>query len=675
MIYATAYAIAAFAYLLMSLVLLAMGWRRLQTRLLVLATALHGAWALGAGLLGGAGGRLFTEISFTAHYTAWILFFAFLFPPPRSGFPRVAMLIAPLLLLGKAIAPFLAGIGPQSFARIVMITDLGSLVLFLLIALAAWQSAGESERWSLKFLAFPLGALGIYDLFLYTQGFAFPVVGADFFQVRGPLNLIAFPLIAIAAWRYKPWRLELRVSRQVALYSLALMGLGLYLVLVAAVALLLRRFPAADIVPLQVGLLFTALLLFAFLVTSGTVRARMRLFLARHFYARKYDYAHEWRRFMHTLAIEAEAAPLENRIIRACADLLEVPGGALWLRDDTGMHLAAVWNHRPRALDVGQDDLSCLWSEDGRPRCLHGKPLAASAFGADRDAWMVVPLAHESTLVGCLVLTRPRVRQEIDIEDEELVLLVARQCASFLAEKGATAALEEARQFARFNRQYAFVAHDLKNIISQLSMMMKNFDRHAGNPAFQKDMIETVRHAVTRMEGLLDRMTRLAAGQGAPDAPEIVTLDDFLRAELAGRAGGDMAPVAYHVTPDCAGLAVRLVPDRLRAVIDHLLANAREAAGPEGKLAVRLARNGRHAIIDVIDDGPGMSEDFIRERLFTPFRSTKARGLGVGAYQCREFAREMGGELEVISSPGSGTTMRLRLPAFEIDREQGNETT
>jgi signal transduction histidine kinase len=81
-------------------------------------------------------------------------------------------------------------------------------------------------------------------------------------------------------------------------------------------------------------------------------------------------------------------------------------------------------------------------------------------------------------------------------------------------------------------------------------------------------------------------------------------------------------------------------------------------------------------IVEVGDDGPGMSADFIHERLFAPFHSNKHGGFGVGVYQCREFARERGGDLDVISSPGSGTTMRLRLPVVARAEEPGEvETT
>ena len=60
-----------------------------------------------------------------------------------------------------------------------------------------------------------------------------------------------------------------------------------------------------------------------------------------------------------------------------------------------------------------------------------------------------------------------------------------------------------------------------------------------------------------------------------------------------------------------------------------------------------------------------MSQEMIRERLLHPFRSTKPSGFGLGLYECRELARELGGELSIDSAPGRGTVARLRLPLAE----------
>jgi signal transduction histidine kinase len=102
--------------------------------------------------------------------------------------------------------------------------------------------------------------------------------------------------------------------------------------------------------------------------------------------------------------------------------------------------------------------------------------------------------------------------------------------------------------------------------------------------------------------------------------------------------------------------------NRLRATVGHIVQNALDVSKRDGVIRISLATSGAQALVEVSDDGPGMDPDFVRTELFKPFRSTKESGLGIGAYQCRDYARELGGDIEVVSSPGSGTTMRILLP-------------
>jgi signal transduction histidine kinase len=110
---------------------------------------------------------------------------------------------------------------------------------------------------------------------------------------------------------------------------------------------------------------------------------------------------------------------------------------------------------------------------------------------------------------------------------------------------------------------------------------------------------------------------------------------------------------------------VTIAPERLRSALTHLVQNAVEAAPPGDRVVVRSRRRGRQFEIDVVDHGNGMDETFIRDELFLPFRSTKAGGYGIGAFQTRELIRMAGGEIEVSSRPGFGTTMRITLPLAE----------
>ncbi len=105
-------------------------------------------------------------------------------------------------------------------------------------------------------------------------------------------------------------------------------------------------------------------------------------------------------------------------------------------------------------------------------------------------------------------------------------------------------------------------------------------------------------------------------------------------------------------------------------MIGHLVQNAAEATTGDGHIWVRARREGEQAVIEVEDDGKGMSERFIRESLFRPFASTKEHGMGIGTFESREYIRELGGRLEVASREREGTTFRIVL-APRIERAGG----
>jgi signal transduction histidine kinase len=113
------------------------------------------------------------------------------------------------------------------------------------------------------------------------------------------------------------------------------------------------------------------------------------------------------------------------------------------------------------------------------------------------------------------------------------------------------------------------------------------------------------------------------------------------------------------------GLTVLADRERLERVLGHLIQNAIEATPRDGSVAITLSRRGERALIAITDTGDGMSEEFIRERLFKPFESTKAAGMGIGAFESREYIRELGGQLEVISRQPAGTTFNVILPLHQ----------
>jgi signal transduction histidine kinase len=129
---------------------------------------------------------------------------------------------------------------------------------------------------------------------------------------------------------------------------------------------------------------------------------------------------------------------------------------------------------------------------------------------------------------------------------------------------------------------------------------------------------------------------------------------------VRARAAAQPVPVL-----ECAEAELRVLaePDRLASVLEHLVQNAQDATPPDGRVSVRVKCQDASAVLEIADTGCGMDAHFISERLFRPFDTTKGNaGMGVGVYESREFVIDAGGDLDVTSTPGQGTTFRVRLP-------------
>jgi len=258
-------------------------------------------------------------------------------------------------------------------------------------------------------------------------------------------------------------------------------------------------------------------------------------------------------------------------------------------------------------------------------------------------------------------LARARARMDVNWEVNDLLKTAGRQAASFLAQMQATEALLEVRKFDAFNRMSAFVVHDLKNVVTQLSLMMKNAQRLRNNPEFQQDMLMTVENSLDRMRQL---MLQLREGATPPGTVVGVDLEQIARrmATAATERGRLLeVDVAQPVVTRGHG-------ERIERIVGHMVQNALDATSLDGRVWLKLDRVAGQAMIEVGDTGQGMTEEFVRERLFKPFQTTKKAGMGIGAYESFQYVQELGGKIEVSSKVNVGTTITMLLPLFEIQR-------
>lgn len=590
--------------------------------------------------------------------------------------------VATVLIAVGVVAQGMTFFGVDFFylpQRLALFDALAMTVFMLVLVEQLFRNIDSGWLWGIKPLCIGLGGAALYDLYLFSDALLFNRIDADAFSIRGFVHALAVPMVAVSAIRSRDWKTRVVLSQRAALQSVTLVAVGVYLLFMAAAGYYVRYFGGDWGRAFQLALLFAALLGLGMLTLSGSMQAKFRVLVGKHFFSYRYDYREEWLRFTSTLSSQAGNSEMGQHVVEGLGNMVESPAGALWLKEPSGRFYAQAgnWNMPVSTATEEAGSTLCQFLLDSGwvinleeyrslPRRYDGLVLPAWLIEVP-NAWLVVPLATGNELIGFVVLATARTKLDVNWEVNDLLKTAGRQAGAFLGQMQATEALLEVRKFDAFNRMSAFVVHDLKNIVAQLSLMLKNAERHRDNPEFQQDMLMTVEHSVERMRQL---MMQLREGATPVDSPRGVDLGDVIRRIQAAKRGqGREVEIVDIVGNAGIELAGKLVAkghvDRIERVIGHVVQNALDATEQGGQVKIKLAREASQALITVSDSGQGMTPDFLRERLFKPFQTTKAAGMGIGAYESFQYVQELGGKINVNSEVGVGTQVLLCLPLFD----------
>jgi putative PEP-CTERM system histidine kinase len=647
---------------------------------LAAAFAVTSAWSLAIALLGER--HLLSGLGEVARN---FFFLSFMYAIVRSakeearqrGVKAVYTVIAAVI----GLQLITAGVMPD-FARQPLVTEAllatwqvigltiaaGSLVLVHNL----YGQATPDSRWAIRLPMIALAGMWTYDLHLYTVGYLTREPVEDLLAMRGAILAALVPLFALASRRSSQWRMQL--SRAATFQSLSVLAILGYLILMMTATRALE-FAGGEWARIgQVGIIFMMTVVAVVLLPSGRMRAWARVIVAKHFFEHRYDYREEWLRFTRTVGTAAEdEAPLGERVVKALADIADAPAGLLLLADDGGrLAAAARWRWRDAAPSGTDSDAALIRFVETSGHILDLEAVRGGGFGPAEaplsapawlkgmsEAWAGVPLLHKEKLVGLVILAHPMVRRPLDWEDFDLFRAAGMQAASYLAEARGQEALANANRFDEFNRRFAFIMHDIKNLVSQLSLVARNAERHAHNPEFREDMIATLQSSVRKMNDLLARLSR-GSNNVEAEPPRRVTLSQTLHAVVEAKrrahpielgAGGDLTVIADRAS--------------LEQALTHLVQNAIDASRAGAPVRISCEARGAEAAISVADSGAGMSPEFVRTRLFQPFASTKESGFGVGAFEARALVTTMGGRIEVESREGEGSRFTILLPLGE----------
>jgi putative PEP-CTERM system histidine kinase len=551
-------------------------------------------------------------------------------------------------------------------------TAAGALVLVHNV----YGQAAPASRSHIRFAMLGLALIWIYDLNLYTVTYLGSASVARLTEWRGLAVALSAPLFAMANRKQGNWRI--RLSRAATFQSLSLLAICAYFALMAILATALRGSGVDWSSTLMIGALAAMTIGAMVLIPSARARGWVKVKLAKHLFEHRYDYRTEWLRFTETLGRAGpDTPPLSERVVRAFVDILDAPGGLLLISDGgRGLTVAdaSSWSGPNPPADALQDTAD-FWNDlEANGRVVEFEALRGGwASASDRAlpvpkwlidepaAWVGVPLLHHQRLVGLIVLAAPDYARQLDWEDFDLLRTAGNQAASSLAEALGQEALSQAQRFEEFNRRFAFILHDIKNLVSQLSLLARNAERHADNPEFRADMVATLQSSVGKMNELLARLA--PHSQARVQRIEAQPLRPILTAAIAAKRRDREVSLLGD-----ASIEALVDATALEQAVGHLLQNALDASSGE-PVVVRVSSVGSNVGIAVSDKGVGMDGEFIRNRLFEPFASTKPGGFGIGAFEARSLITAMGGRVSVDSRLGRGTTFTIILPAADAAGE------
>lgn len=551
-------------------------------------------------------------------------------------------------------------------------------LFFCLIGIVSLEQVARNTRrdheWNLKFLIIGLGIAFTYGFLMYADALLFHSTNLKLLAPQGYVYAIGAPLIAIASLRNRSHRMNVNLSRRFVFRTGTLLLAGGYLLIMGTAGYYVRFFGGEWGEVFQVFLVSAGLIALAVVSVSTQVRDSLRLAIERNLYEYKYDYRDEWLRVTRELTHANPDEQLGLRAIHALIDLLRAKSGAYWRLSNEGVLLpmtqlgAGNWNG-PLS-PTGSSSL-CRFFErfdwiidldeyQQIPDAYDGLNLSTD-LQLLTGARFIVPLPIEDRLFGVVAIGQPAEPMNLIWEDYDVLKIIARQSAGFLALHHADRVLSASKQLRAMDQLSAFVLHDLKTVSAQLGLLLRNAERHKTNPAFIDDMLKTTENAVSRMNKLVDQL-RSRDQESSKHELDLVSVIDQVVKDRAAQAP---APQLETFIPF---VSVRADAERLGSVIAHVIQNAQDATDADGTVRVRVDSTPVWAVVTVADTGHGMSPEFLDNELFAPFATTKGvAGIGVGAYQCREYIRSLGGDVSVRSQIGVGTEFTLRLPLLFAD--------
>jgi len=546
-------------------------------------------------------------------------------------------------------------------------------VLFLILNLwvlvmleQLYRSANAKARWALWPLVIALGVICVFDFILYAQATMLNQLNFDLWALRAFAATLAVPFILISTKRMKDWSVNVFISRGVVFYSSMLMIAGLYLLVMATVGYVINYIGGEWGSFISIAFVMLGGVVLVVLLITESLRRRVKVFIAKHFFANKYEYREEWLDLIEKIETTS-AESYYQMATHIMMSKLDVDAGAI-VKKFAGMPPKIEYIEGMSIDDKLNEQLLNIcyfcqnqgWIFDVQeyiksPDFYQGLSLDLSVC-QDNNIRIVVPIFIGKAFYGLFVLAGENESTQLNWEDRDLLFAISKQLGNFISLHEANDKLAESKQFDAFNRMSAFLVHDLKNIQAQLALITVNAEKHAKNPEFIEDVFETVESATARLDKVLSQLRNKQVAQSKSKAIELSNLIE----KVATQCNIRKPQVVFESSCECE---MNIDDETLFSILNHLIQNAQEATKDDGYVKVFLHVNEESVKIIISDNGVGMSKSFIKQRLYKPFDTTKGNaGMGIGVYEAKQFIESIAGVIDVDSIEGQGTNFTITLP-------------
>lgn len=605
---------------------------------------------------------------------SWILFLSAALYNQFSSLPKILSQKTTLLAGALPIvAIIILWLTPLPLHWVYLIHTVVALILLLLLEILLRQ-AGD-QRWAFKPLVMYLGAVSVFDFVTYANATMVTYLDVNYIAAKGYIYAIMTPFLLIAVRRMEHWGIKIFISREIVLHSTLLTVAGIYLFVMAMVGYVINYLGGSWDTSIQIVLIALSVVLLIALFLSSNIRNKLKVFISKNFFANQFDYREQWIELTNALATGDDSLQdVYRTALQGLANAVKYDRGILCKVTKSHYEVVASLNaDEPNHLhdDVIQRAINYCqnkpWLIDLHEFLINPENYAGMemdlALVNQCEYQFILPIYKESELWGIAVLfTDTEVVRQLNWELRDYLNAVLAQVSNYVLHYEAAKIVAENAQFAAFNRMSAFVIHDLKNVMAQVDLILCNAQQHKHNPEFIDDTFETLEYTQARMQKMLKQLTdkQLITEQ----TQQAVDLSSILKTVINKKCAS-LLPLPQFSTATTQAVAANT--EKLSNVFYHLISNAQQATPDDGSVAITVidASAAGMVQIDITDSGQGMSADFIAHRLFKPFDTTKGNaGMGIGAYDAKQYVEEIGGKLLVQSRENLGSTFTLLLPIY-----------